>query len=94
MEIERRAKSIPSGTSYFLGLEEERQKEREQSRSKIRMAECPVAKPAEVLQNEKKVNHREMEGKKLPFDDAYMIITYNMRNLYDGGVGDITGVKG
>lgn len=57
------------------------------------MAECPVAKPAEVLQNEKKVNHREMEGKKLPFDDAYISI-YNMRNLYDGGVGDITGVKG
>ena len=69
MEIERRAKSIPSGTSTSWGWKRKGRKSGSSPRSKIRMAECPATKPAEVFQKERKVNHGEMERQKLPFDD-------------------------
>lgn len=65
MEIERRAKSIPSGNATSWGW---RPKEQEQSKSKIRMAECPATRLAEVFRKGN-VNHRKMERQKLPFDD-------------------------
>lgn len=70
MGIGRRAKSSPSGTSYFLGVGggKAERAEVQELKSEWQNAQEP-SKQAEIFQKEEKVNHREMEGKEASFGD-------------------------
>lgn len=84
--IERRAKSSPSGTSYFLGVGRGKA-ERTRTVQELK----PGWQNAQELSKQRFSRKRRStigrwRGKELPFDDLEVISIHQLQNLQTGGV--------